>query len=276
MATSFAYEWKETLLDVQNVSVKKGGFPVLKNCTATIRDVQRPGHSQGQITGLLGPSGIGKTTLFEVLSGLRAPDEGVVLVGQKQQPVKAGDVGVVAQKYPLLEHRTVMDNLMFAGRQAGKNKGYAREAAEDKLQEFGLLEHKDKYPIQLSGGQKQRVAIAQQLICSEHFIIMDEPFSGLDVVAKAKVSELIVKVAAQNELNTFIIVTHDVTSAVAISDTIWLMGRDRDTEGKIIPGARIMEVIDLIERNICWHDQAEFRPEATQLINEIKALFPSL
>lgn len=273
MASSFSYTRTDTLLDIQNVSLSFKGKPILKNLTASIKDVVRPGFTQGQIVALLGPSGIGKTTFFNVVSGLIKPDTGTVTVGKNAQPVEAGKVGVVAQNYPLIDHRTVMGNLVYAGKRAGHTASEAVKIAKDKLNEFGLNEHADKYPIQLSGGQRQRIAVAQQLICSEHYLIMDEPFSGLDVVALAKVRTLILNLAAQNEENTFIIVTHDVTTAVSIADTIWLMGRDRNAAGEVIPGARIMEIIDLIEQDICWHPEPENRVAATDLIHNIKQQF---
>ncbi len=205
-----------------------------------------------------------------------APDSGSVGIGEACKPVSAGDVGVVAQSYPLMQHRTVISNLIFAGKQSGMDSKMARDTANASLTEFGLIEHSEKYPSQLSGGQRQRVAIAQQLICSKHYLIMDEPFSGLDVVALAKARKLLMDVANRNEENTFIVVTHDVTSAVAICDTLWLMGRDRDATGNVIPGARIMDTIDLIEEDIAWHDDPVNRPTATALIREIKERFLTL
>jgi NitT/TauT family transport system ATP-binding protein len=73
-----------------------------------------------------------------------------------------------------------------------------------------------------------------------------------------------------------LVITHDVTSAVSIADTIWLMGRDRGENGEIIPGARLMEEIDLIERDICWHSDTVNRPAAIALIREIKEKFLDL
>jgi ABC-type nitrate/sulfonate/bicarbonate transport system ATPase subunit len=276
MTSSFLYQKKETLLDIQNVSVSYDGTPVLKNLSATIANITRPGMQQGQIVGLLGPSGIGKTTLFRVLAGIIRPDSGSVRIGAEGNEASPGDVGVVAQNYPLLSHRSVLGNLVFAAQQAGLSKTDATAAAKNFLVEFKLEDHAPKYPAQLSGGQRQRVAIAQQLICSKHFVIMDEPFSGLDVVALSKVRNQIQQAAQKLEENTFIVVTHDVTSAVSIADTIWLMGRDRDAQGNIIPGARIMDTIDLIERDIAWHEDPTSQPQAVTLIREIKQRFLTL
>lgn len=276
MTSQFSYERREILLDIDNVSVSYGGTPVLRNLSAQIRNVVRPGLQQGQIVALLGPSGVGKSTLFRVLAGLLTPDSGTVRVGADRVPASPGLVGVVAQNYILLDHRTVLDNLAFAGRQAGLAGRAARDVAQKYLASFDLVAHAEKYPIQLSGGQRQRVAIAQQLICSDHYLVMDEPFSGLDVVAIDKVQHMLAEVATRHEENTLIVVTHDVTSAVAVADTIWLMGRDRDTAGNIVPGARIMETYDLIEMNLCWHPDILSQPGCTDLIQAIKSRFRAL
>ncbi|HKG92041.1 MAG TPA: ATP-binding cassette domain-containing protein [Gemmatimonadaceae bacterium] len=277
MTSTFVYDRRETLLDIENVSVTLDGVPVLRDVSARVRNVVRPGMSQGQIVGLLGPSGVGKTTLFKVLAGLLAPDEGEVLVGPGRVPATPGLVGVVAQSYPLLEHRTVMSNLVVAGRQAGLGARAARDAARQYLDAFGLAGHGDRYPIQLSGGQRQRAAIAQQLICSEHYLVMDEPFSGLDVVAVDGVQRMLLGVATRHEHNTILLVTHDVSAAVAVCDTIWLMGRERDpATGTPIPGARIVEEIDLIELDLCWHPDVASRPAYAELVRRIKEKFREL
>jgi ABC-type nitrate/sulfonate/bicarbonate transport system ATPase subunit len=277
MATHL-YERKDVLLDIQNVTFawNKGGTPILREVNAQVRDVVRPGLSQGQIVGLLGPSGVGKTTLFKILAGLLKPTVGEVKIGADGKPAAPGLVGVVAQNYVLFDHRTILGNLVIAGKQAGMSGDDAKAKAMKYLEHFGLAQHVDKYPIQLSGGQRQRVAIAQQLLCSEHYLVMDEPFSGLDVVAQRAVEELVLDVCQQHEHTTLIIVTHDVSAAVAVADTIWLMGRDRDPQGNVIPGARIVDQIDLIERDLAWHPDIRKRPGYAELVNEIKDRFATL
>ena len=171
-----------TLLKASGVSLSLGGKQILRDVNLEIKDVRRPGVTTGQVVGLLGPSGMGKTQLFRILAGLNAPDRGTVLIGEEAVPVSRGLVGVVAQHYPLFNHRRVLGNLLVAGRHAGLSREAARAKAERLLAHFKLEDAASKFPLQLSGGQRQRVAIAQQFMCSERFLLMDEPFSGLDVV----------------------------------------------------------------------------------------------
>jgi polar amino acid transport system ATP-binding protein/sulfate transport system ATP-binding protein len=271
-----AYEYKETLLKVEGVSVNFGTEPVLRDVNLEIKDLVRPGMSQGQVVGLLGPSGMGKTTLFRVLAGLDAPSSGTVLIEKEGVPVHKGMVGVVAQSYPLFAHRTVLGNLLVAGGHSGGGRAATRQKAEGLLERFGLAAHASKYPCQLSGGQRQRVSIAQQFMCSEHFLLMDEPFSGLDLIAQENACEFIREMARSDDLKTFILVTHDVRAACSVADTIWLLGRDRDAQGQVIPGARIQAEYNLVERGIAWQPDVTERPEFTALLHEIRARFTKL
>ena len=133
------------------------------------------------------------------------------------------------------------------------------------------------WPMQLSGGQRQRVAILQQLMRDRHFIILDEPFSGLDPVNIINVIDLIVRTANQHTLNTFIIVTHDVTSALIVSDTVYLLGRERDAQGEPLPGARVMKQYDLIAEGLAYHPDIEDIPRFSEIRKEIKLVeFPKL
>ncbi len=272
----YAHEWHETLLKVTDVSVSYQQQPVLKNVNLEVKNVVRPGCTQGQVVGLLGPSGVGKTTLFRVLAGLSKPDSGTVLIDADQKPVERGLVGVVAQNYPLFSHRTVLGNLLVAGAQAKLKGQAARAKTEGLLDRFGLSGQGKKYPSQLSGGQRQRVAIAQQFMCSESILLMDEPFSGLDLMAQSEIIHFVQEMSQQDDMKTFIIVTHDISAAIEVCDTLWLLGRDRDKNGAPIAGARVQQTYDLIERGLAWHHEVTLTPEFLQLRQEIRALFPRL
>jgi NitT/TauT family transport system ATP-binding protein len=274
--TPVVYEYGATILKAENVGLTLGGNVILRDVDLEVKDLRRPGMVSGQVIGLLGPSGIGKTRFFRILAGLDAPDAGAVLIGEKRVPVQRGMVGVVAQSYPLFQHRTVVDNLAVAGKQAGLSGSAARDKAMSFLKRFKLEDRGSLYPCQLSGGQRQRVAIAQQFMCSEHFLLMDEPFSGLDPIAVENVSTLIQEVAGLHELNTIIVVTHDIPAAIEVADTLVLMGRDRDAAGHIVPGARIQASYNLIERGLAFQKGITTKPEFLELLGEILAMFPNL
>lgn len=272
------YQLEEVVLEVQDLSVRLGGNLILRDVDAVIRNITRPDCVTGQVYGLLGPSGIGKTQLFRRIAGLDPPTTGSVkvLANGTLAPTNPGLVGVVAQHYPLFAHRTVLGNLTVVGRRTGLSRADAHEKAMEYLKRFGLETHGSKWPAQLSGGQRQRVAIIQQLMCSGHFLLMDEPFSGLDPIAKDKACQLITEVAGLHELNTIVVVTHDIESAVHVSDHLWLIGRDHTPDGAVIAGARIQEEVNLIERGLAWRPNVTMLPEFSDAVREMRARFAML
>ena len=271
-----AYTLGKTLLKIDNISFQYDGVPVLKDVNAEVRDIIVPGRVQGQVVGFLGPSGCGKTTLFRIIAGLRQPTSGRVTINGFDRPVKPGEVGVVAQSYPLFEHRTVLGNLMLGALQKESNSSAARDKVMGLLKEFDLEDKFNLYPAQLSGGQRQRCAIIQQILCSEHFLLMDEPFSGLDLLMLEKTCELITKVSDMDDLNTIIVVTHDVTAACCVADHLWLMGRSRDASGNIVLGSTIVKEYNLIERDLCWEPGIITTAKFTDFVREVKDEFRRL
>src|SRR5205085_979363 len=234
-----------------------------------------------QIVSLLGPSGAGKTTALRIIAALDRPTSGQVLItngeGQALRPVHVGDVGVVFQRYPLFDDISVLNNLIEPAVRSGLSATAAKEKALRYLDGFGMVKQGLAWPLQLSGGQRQRVAIMQQLMLERHFIILDEPFSGLDPVNIANVINLINGIAHEHTLNTFIIITHDVTSALAISDHVYLLGRERDAENKPLPGSRIMKEYDMLEEGLAYHVDIEDLPRFADIRKEIKLVeFPKL
>lgn len=269
------HAFKDAVLTIENLSLKLGDNLILRDVNIEIRNVVRPDVTQGQVVAILGRSGIGKTQLFKAVAGLQDPKTttGQILIGAERNQVKVGQVGVVFQNYYVAPRLTVMQTLIRAGKQASLSTKDAREKALQFLEKFGIAERKNFYPAQLSGGQKQRVAIIEQLMCSEHFLLMDEPFSGLDYMSKQKACEMISLVASADELNTIIIVTHDIETALEVADTVWLMGRDKDGDGKVVPGARIVEKVDLIGAGLAWQPGIQFTPEFSQLVRDLQARF---
>ncbi|MBL0216833.1 MAG: ABC transporter ATP-binding protein [Myxococcales bacterium] len=275
--TSYAYDLREPLLRAEHVGAERDGVVILRDVDLEIRNiVRRDVAGQGQVVGILGPSGLGKTTLLRILAGLDRPTHGRVLITEQQHPVRPGMAGVVFQSYPLFEHRRVLDNLLVAARSAGLSRAAANTRAHALLERFGLTSHAAAWPAQLSGGQRQRVAILQQLLCGHTYLMMDEPFSGLDPGNKARACDLITEVARMDERTTIVLVTHDIPEAIKVSDTLWLMGREHSAAGTTLPGARIIDTYDLIARELAWRPGIERTPPFTALVHELEDRFATL
>jgi ABC-type nitrate/sulfonate/bicarbonate transport system ATPase subunit len=130
-----------------------------------------------------------------------------------------------------------------------------------------LKEHLKKYPAQLSGGQRQRTSIIQQVLTGNKFILLDEPFSGLDALMIDKVINLLVKVSTLDELNTLVIVSHDVENALAISDTAFIIAKEKGKENE---GATVTETLDLIEMGFAWNPHIREDNKFQSLVSQIK------
>lgn len=265
----------DLVLDVRGVSLTLGGNHILHDLDLQVVDRKRPGATTGQVAALLGPSGVGKTRLLRIIAGLDKPDAGSV-IGHDGKPLTAGEVGVVFQHYPLLRHRTVRGNLETAGHMNGLTGKEAKDKAAELLERFGLAARSNLYPVQLSGGQRQRAAIAQQLMKHKTVLLLDEPFSGLDPAALNEVIRLLVEVAHMDELNTLLIITHDIRAALVASDTAFLLGRQLDAAGKPTGPARVQRVIDLVALGLAWQSGAEHTPEFAKLERDIKDDFRAL
>ncbi|WP_394331749.1 P-loop NTPase family protein [Hymenobacter terrenus] len=114
--------------------------------------------------------------------------------------------------------------------------------------------------------------MAQQLLCSDHLILLDEPFSGLDVAMIDEVKKIIVEVTTMDELNTVIIVSHDIVTTTALADRLWLLGYEHDATGALVPGATISpeHQYNLAEMGLAWHQNVEAEPEFAQFVEHIK------
>lgn len=262
------YEKKERLLTIENLNLQYGSKVILRDVNLQVDNITRPGIQQGQVVALLGLSGSGKTQLFRCIAGLQSPTSGMVRLNSEKNAVVAGQIGMVQQAYPLLQHRTVWSNLMLTLGTHKVDRKKGEEEATRLMAHFGVAEKKGNYPLELSGGQRQRVAIIQQLLCANHFLLMDEPFSGLDVMAKQKVFDTIRAVSTVDELNTIIFTTHDLDAAVALADEIWVLGREAGKEG-----ATVVHKIDMAARGIAWTPNIEKHPMFYPTIMELKDLF---
>ncbi|WP_426061627.1 ATP-binding cassette domain-containing protein [Hymenobacter sp. B1770] len=265
------HSYKDPVLTLSGVSMSFNNELVLRDINAQILDVTRPNMHQGQVVGFYGRSGIGKSVLCRIMAGLIPPTAGTVEVGLAQQTVAPGMVGFVQQRYPLFDHRTLYDNLLVAAERKHAH-AEACQHVETYLERFCLAPHRKKYPAHLSGGQRQRAAIAQQLLCSDHLILLDEPFSGLDVAMIDEMKRIIHEVTTMDELNTVIIVSHDIVTTTALADRLWLLGYEHDAAGALVPGATIspQHQYNLAEMGLAWHENVEAEPEFAQFVEHIK------
>lgn len=274
--TKQAYTIAESvILKMTNVSLAFGEKVIFKDINLEIKDIRREGKTTGQVIGFLGPSGRGKTQLFKIIAGLRKPTTGEVLVHGK--PTNPGDVGVVAQHYPLFQHLSVKDNLLMGLAKTKLTKAEKKDKIEQYLTQFQLIDKLNYYPAELSGGQRQRVAIIQQVLCSEGFLLLDEPFSGLDVNMTNEVCKLITDVANLSELSTVIVISHDIASTVAISNYLWILGKAYDEKNNILEGARIRYADDLMDIGIAWNYPDVFNmPVFNEYVKNVRNVFGTL
>lgn len=278
---NYEYKLTDVLVRATDVTMKFDDHLVLRPTSIEVKDIVRPGVCQGQVVGILGPSGCGKTTFARILAGLQKPTTGQVEVANSDRPaqmrqVEPGLVGMVAQSYPLFSWRTVEDNLWVALEHSDLTPDLKEKKIEDFLNLFDLYTKRGLYPAELSGGMRQRVSILRELLCSEHYLVMDEPFTGLDPIMKDRLCVTINKVAQIHEHNTIFVVAHDIEALIKISDCLWLFGRDKDANGQYIPGSTIKKSYNLIERGLAWQPDIDATPEFAQFRNEIKAEFKNL
>ena len=177
---------------------------------------------QGGFVSLLGPSGVGKTTLFNVLSGVDPPDAGRVFLGGEDVTGVTGRVSYMLQKDLLLEYRTVLDNVILPLVINGMKKKEAREKAGAFFPRFGLGGYERKYPHQLSGGMRQRAALLRTCMKDNKVILLDEPFSALDAITRRRMQDWYRDIAMSMGLST-VFITHDVDEALLLSDEVCIL-----------------------------------------------------
>lgn len=213
-------------LEVKNVSKSFDGNQVLKNISIEL--------NKGELVCLLGVSGGGKTTLFNIISGLLAPDKGQVLLDGKDITNRPGYISYMLQKDLLLPYRTIEDNAALPLYLKGMKKKEARLKVSLMFEQFGLDGTQKKYPSQLSGGMRQRAALLRTYMFSKDVALLDEPFSALDTITKSSMHKWYLDIMKKIQLST-IFITHDIDEAILISDRICLLsGSPGEIKGEII------------------------------------------
>ena len=195
------------ILKLKNVSkkyqAKNGEVEALKDISFNVR--------QGEFVSIIGPSGCGKSTLLSIIAGLEPKTEGTIEID--------GSTGYMLQKDSLLEWRNIYNNVMF-GLEIGHKKTKENEAyVIELLKKYGLYDFKNKYPTQLSGGMRQRAALIRTLAIKPNILLLDEAFSALDYQTRIMVTNDIYEIL-KNENITALIVTHDISEAISMSDRV--------------------------------------------------------
>jgi len=228
--------------------------PVIKNISLNL--------PRGGFISMLGPSGVGKTTLFNALAGIDPPDEGKVYLDGEDITGIPGRVGYMPQKDLLLEHRTALDNVILPLLIRGVKRKTAREQTAVFFPQFGLSGCENKYPSQLSGGMRQRAALLRTCQTGSKTILLDEPFSALDAITRAEMQNWYREIALSMGLSTFFI-THDVEEALLLSDAVYIL------KGK--PGiiTHVFEVLPPRPRNREFVVSRDFAAQKKEILEAI-------
>jgi spermidine/putrescine ABC transporter ATP-binding subunit len=204
-------------LALEGISKRFGGFTAVDDISLRVE--------QGEFLSLLGPSGCGKSTILRMVAGLLEPDEGRMLLGDRDithLPAHRRGIGLVFQSYALFPHMNVFENVAFGLRMRGCGPQELRHRVNAALSLVHLAELTERFPGQLSGGQQQRVALARALAPEPPLLLLDEPLSNLD--AKLRENMQVELKRIQHELGiTTVFVTHDQSEALTLSDRVCIL-----------------------------------------------------
>lgn len=192
-----------------------GKVNVIENINISLRE--------GELVCLLGVSGGGKTTLFNVISGLNRPQTGAVLLDGEDITGVPGKISYMLQKDLLLPYRTMEENAALPLIIRGMKKKEAVAKVQPHFAAFGLEGTEKKYPAELSGGMRQRAALLRTYMTAAPVALLDEPFSALDTLTKGEIHRWFLGVMEKIRLST-VFITHDIDEAILLSDRIYLLG----------------------------------------------------
>ncbi len=203
------------LLKIENISkmyqAKNGEIEALKDIKFTV--------DNGEFVSIIGPSGCGKSTLLSIIAGLEEKTSGKLYIDGEESNGITSKIGYMLQKDSLLEWRSIYKNVIFGLEIKKINTPENRKYVEELLKKYHLYEFKDKYPSQLSGGMRQRVALIRTLAIKPKILLLDEAFSAIDYQTRLMVTKDIYNII-KNENVTTLMVTHDISEAISMSDRI--------------------------------------------------------
>ncbi len=202
------------ILEIKNISKSFDDKKVLADINIHL--------NKGEIISLLGTSGVGKTTLFNIVAGLLSPDFGDVLLEGESIVNQSGKLSYMLQKHLLMPYKTVLDNIALPLIIKGVSKQEARAIANENFATFGLDGYQDKYPHEMSGGMCQRAALLRTYLFSDNVALLDEPFSALDTITKGNLQTWYLEIMEKIKLST-IFITHDIDEAIYLSDRVYIL-----------------------------------------------------
>jgi NitT/TauT family transport system ATP-binding protein len=213
----------------------------------------------GEFCAIVGPTGCGKSTTLSLVSGLERASVGTVIVHGKPVSGITPGVGFVFQNDAVLPWKSVLDNVAIGPRFRGASKERANAAARDWLRRVGLPGFEDRFPHQLSGGMRKRVALAQSLINEPQILLMDEPFSALDVQTRAIMSNELLQLWDLTR-PAVVFVTHDLEEAIALADKVVVLtagpgGTVKATYEIDLPRPRVVQEIRFEQRFVDLYHQ---------------------
>ena len=205
----------EKILEVKNISKK---YQNKKDETLALQNVNFR-VKKGEFVSIIGPSGCGKSTLLSIIAGLEEKSEGEIYIEGEKISGMSPKIGYMLQRDCLLEWRTIWSNVMFGLEVKGKKDENTVKYVENLLKKYELYDFKDKYPSELSGGMRQRAALIRTLAINPKILLLDEAFSALDYQTRIMVTNDIYSILRKENI-TALIVTHDISEAISMSDRV--------------------------------------------------------
>ncbi len=204
----------------ERVSVRFGPYTAVESASLRV--------GEGEFVSIVGPTGCGKSTLLNVAAGLLPPTDGDILIQGRPLEGTNRSAGYLFQSEALMPWRTALRNVTLGLEYRGVRAAEARRRGEEWLVRVGLAGHGHRLPYQMSGGMRKRVALAQTMIMDPRIILMDEPFSALDVQTRVLMeNELLALWGADRR--TVLFITHDLEEAISLSDRVIILSAGPST-----------------------------------------------
>lgn len=202
---------RKAMVSIEAVTMSFGSFVAVENVNLTVAD--------GEFLAIVGPTGCGKSTILNAIAGLLKPALGTVSIDGRTVNGVNDDIGYLFQQDALLPWKTALENVELGPMFKGVGTAERRESALKWLAKVGLKGFEHRYPHQLSGGQRKRVQMAQALITGPKVILMDEPFSALDIHTRHLMQNELLRLW-QEERRAVVMITHDLEEAIALGDRV--------------------------------------------------------